>query len=399
MKKFNFTIVATLLLTLVTITAQSQKYGDTTFGKGMINHVAKDSTWSIKFAPRVQMLSSTNWHHNGNEFEKGNTSFLIRRARFKFDGYAFSPKLKYKIELGLSNRDLSGGSIYTKDTPRLILDAVVKWNFYKNFVLWAGQTKLPGNRERVISSANLQLVDRSLLNAIFTFDRDIGLQLRHHFNLTEKFVVREIFSVAQGEGRNVTYGNIGGHQYTGRLEFLPFGTFKSKGDYLGSSLQRESSVKLNIAVGLDHNNNAVKTRSNQGEYMITDVGFHETNINTVFIDAILKYKGFSFMAEYADRTADDPIAKDSDSTPTGFVVREGNGFNVMSGYLFPKNWEITGRYSHVDVVDKDLTNQYTLGFSKYFAGHKLKIQSDLSYLDLNVFGDNLMYRLQFEIHF
>ena len=134
MKKFNFTIVATLLLTLVTITAQSQKYGDTTFGKGMINHVAKDSTWSIKFAPRVQMLSSTNWHHNGNEFEKGNTSFLIRRARFKFDGYAFSPKLKYKIELGLSNRDLSGGSIYTKDTPRLILDAVVKWNFYKNFV-------------------------------------------------------------------------------------------------------------------------------------------------------------------------------------------------------------------------------------------------------------------------
>lgn len=386
---------------LVAVTANSQKNSDTKFGKGMINHVAQDSSWSVKFAPRVQMLSSTNWNYDGNDFGKGNTSFLIRRARFKFNGYAYTPKLKYKIELGLSNRDLAGGNnLYTKYTPRLILDAVVKWNFHKNFVLWAGQTKLPGNRERVISSANLQLVDRSLLNANFTIDRDIGLQLRHHFNLTDKFVVREIISVAQGEGRNVTYGNLGGHQFTGRLEFLPFGTFKSKGDYLGSSLERESSVKLNFAVGLDHNNNAVKTRSNQGEYMVTDNGFHETDINTVFIDAILKYKGFSFMAEYADRTAEDPIVKNpNDDTEILWQVREGSGYNIQSGYLFPKNWELTGRYSHVDVVDKDLTNQYTLGFSKYFAGHKLKIQSDLSYLDLDFLGDNLMYRLQFEIHF
>ena len=37
------------------------------------------------------------------------------------------------------------------------------WNFYENFELWAGQTKLPGNIERVISSGNLQQVDRSLI--------------------------------------------------------------------------------------------------------------------------------------------------------------------------------------------------------------------------------------------
>ncbi|OIQ40297.1 MAG: porin [Bacteroidetes bacterium MedPE-SWsnd-G1] len=395
-KHYTVVVIAALL---AVASVQSQKLTDTKFGKGMVNHVAKDSSWSVKFAPRIQMLSSTNWDYEDGNFGKANTSFLIRRARLKFDGFAFSPKFKYKIELGLSNRDISGGSIYTRDTPRIILDAVIKWNFHENFVLWAGQTKLPGNRERVISSANLQLVDRSLLNANFNIDRDIGLQLRHHFNLTDKFVVREIVSIAQGEGRNITYGNLGGHQFTGRLEFLPFGTFKSKGDYLGSSLQRESSVKLNFAIGFDHNNNAVKTRSNQGEFMITDDGFYETDINTVFIDAILKYKGFSFMAEYAKRTADDPIAKNSDNTPTGFVVREGTGLNIQSGYLFPKNWELTGRLSHVDVVDKDLTNQYTLGFSKYFAGHKLKIQSDLSYLNLDLLGDNLMYRLQLEVHF
>src|SRR5690606_20106056 len=107
-------------------------------------------------------------------------SFLIRRARLKFDGFAYSPKLRYKIELGLSNQDIAGASEFTGDAPRIIYDAVIMWRFYQNFELWAGQTKLPGNRERVISSANLQLIDRSLLNSTFNIDRDIGFQLRHN---------------------------------------------------------------------------------------------------------------------------------------------------------------------------------------------------------------------------
>ncbi|PQB08415.1 hypothetical protein BST83_15750 [Polaribacter filamentus] len=104
---------------------------------------------------------------------------LIRKFRLKFDGFALSPKLNYKEELGLSNRDQSGGSIFTSSSPIYILDAVLKWNFSGNFVLWFVQTKLPGNKERVISSANLQQVDRSLLNSGFTIDRDIAVQLIH----------------------------------------------------------------------------------------------------------------------------------------------------------------------------------------------------------------------------
>jgi len=36
---------------------------------------------------------------------------------------------------------------------------------------------------------------------------------------------------------------------------------------------------------------------------------------------------------------------------------------------------------------------------KYLAGHKLKIQSDISYLDAENNLDEMMYRLQFELHF
>ena len=324
--KLTFTVLS--VLTFMTVNAQSIE--SSTFGKGIFNIVGKDSTWSMKIAARMQFLATSTWP----EGQKNESEFLVRRARLKFDGFAYSPKLEYKLELGLSNNDISGSSEFTSNAPRYILDAVVKWNFHENFELWFGQTKLPGNRERVISSGNMQLVDRSLLNRRFNIDRDLGLQLHHQFRLSEKFIAREIIAISQGEGRNITTGNLGGHQYTARLELLPFGNFESDGDYSGSDLKRETTPKLAIAATYDFNHNAVKTRSNQGSYMANDIGFYETNISTVFVDAMFKYQGFSFMAEYADRTADDPFAKNSDGTLTGDVVQVGNALNLQAGYLF-----------------------------------------------------------------
>jgi hypothetical protein len=400
MKLKNILIVC-LAFTLFNVTAQETNAPK--FGKGLFNLVGKDSTFTMKIGARMQFLSTNNWTIEDGSLNNPETNFSVRRARLKFNGFAFSPKLKYKIEIGLSNRDLSGASEFTSNAPRYILDAVVKWNFHENFELWFGQTKLPGNRERVISSGNLQQVDRSLLNSRFNIDRDLGIQLRHSFNLSEKFVVKEAFSIAQGEGRNITTGNIGGHQFTGRVEFLPFGNFTSKGDYSGSDLKREKNAKLAIGVTYDHNNNAVKNRSNQGSYMVTNTGFYETNINTVFIDAMFKYQGFSLMAEYADRDAGDPFAKNLDGTLTGDEVQVGNGLNLQAGYLLTNDWEVSGRYTNIEldtnITGNKLENQYTLGVSKYIVGHKLKIQSDVSYLSKGESNNGLIYRLQFDIHF
>jgi hypothetical protein len=386
----------------VFLNTNAQKPNAPKFGKGLFNLIGQDSTWSMKVGLRFQSLATSSWDAS-NGLSNPAASFLIRRSRLKFDGFAYSPKLKYKVELGLSNRDQSGASQYTSNAPRYILDAVLKWNFSGNFVLWAGQTKLPGNRERVISSANLQQVDRSLLNSRFTIDRDMGFQLRHHFNLTNTFLVKEIFSIAQGEGRNITTGNIGGHQYTTRIELLPFGNFTSKGDYKGSDLKFEQNPKLALGFAYDFNNNASKTRSNQGSYMLNDTGFYSTNISTLFIDAMYKYKGFSFMAEYANRDAKDPLAKNSDGSLTGDEVQIGNGLNLQTGYLLSKTVEVSARYTNIS-LDKNITgksaeNQYTLGLSKYIAGHKLKVQTDLSYTDIGFKTNQLLYRLQVDIHF
>ncbi len=393
--KLPLAFIAIFTFTLI----QAQETPAPKFGKGLFNLVGQDSTWTMKIGARMQFLAISDWEEN----ESNESNFLVRRARLKFDGFAFTPKLKYKLELGLSNRDISGASPFTSNAPRYILDAVIKWNFYENFELWFGQTKLPGNRERIVSSANLQQVDRSLLNSRFNIDRDLGVQLRHHFNLTDSFVVKEFLSMAQGEGRNITTGNLGGHQYTGRIELLPMGNFASKGDYKGADLKREASPKLALGVSYDHNANAVKNRSNQGSYMENDEGFYETNINTLFVDAMLKYKGFSLMAEYADRDAKDPFAKNSDNTLTGDVVQVGKGLNIQSGILFKNDWELSGRYTNIE-LDKNITGknqeqQYTLGVSKYIVGHSLKVQTDLSYLNVDTSNSHMMWRLQFDIHF
>ncbi len=398
----KFKLSLTVLLMSFSLFTVAQETNAPKFGKGLFNLVGQDSTWTMKVATRMQFLAIANFQDG----ESTESNFLVRRARLKFNGFAFSPKLKYKLELGLSNRDISipsENADLVSNAPRYILDAFIKYNFAKNLELWFGQTKLPGNRERVISSGNLQQVDRSLLNSRFNIDRDLGMQLRHKWNVSDNFVVKEILSVAQGEGRNITKGNLGGHQYTGRIEFLPLGNFTSKGDYSGSDQKREEKPKLAIGVTYDHNNNAVKNRSNQGSYMETDYGFYETNINTLFIDFMFKHNGFSLMGEYADREADDPFAKNSDGTLTGDEVQVGKGLNFQAGYLFDCNWEVSGRYTNIEldknITGKDAENQYTFGVSRYIVGHKLKVQSDISLLQVDNANDNWMYRLQFDIHF
>lgn len=398
--KINYIFLAAIFC--IAFNANSQEISDTTFGNGLINFVAKDSSFSVKFAPRIQFRANAAWSHDGNQYGKPEEDVLIRRARLKFEGFAVSPKLKYKIELGLSNRDIAGASEFNSNSPRYILDAVIMWNFYENFELWAGQTKLPGNIERVVSSANLQLIDRSILNSRFNIDRDVGIQLRHQIDLGENFVIREKFAISQGEGRNVTTENIGGLQYTGRVELLPFGLFKSKGDYSQGDLKREPKPKLMIGATYDLNNDAARTRSNSGSYMEITDGFYQTNIATIFVDGMFKYKGFAFMGEYANREADAPIAIERDGTATGDIVLEGDAFNFQASYLLKCNYEFTGRYSSINyykVTNVSDVDQYTFGISKYVVGHKLKVQTDFTYSELSSEKDFLMWRLGFDLHF
>jgi hypothetical protein len=379
MKKF-----IVLLFIASVYSASSQDITNNRFGKGLINVFAKDSSWSSKVAFRYQTRYEGNYDLVDSDYTG---RAFVRRARIKGNGFAFSPKITYKFEYDVANG--------------YVLDAVVKWNFTGNWTVWFGQTKLPGNIERVFSSQKLQLVDRSLLNSKFTLDRDAGAQLRHHFKLGNTFLVREIFAVSQGEGLNDKSKSTG-NGYTGRIELLPFGNFTKKGDYFAADLKREKTPKLMLSATYDFNQNAMLSRGQKGNYLVGDL----ENLQTLFIDAHFKYQGFSFFGEYVDRKTSDgsPLLENSfvDGESIDECYYTGESINLQLGYLMKNNWEIAGRYTNVnanDLYDNNDLIQYTIGFSKYVVGHNLKVQTDFSYTTEQGQNDKLLFRLQTEFNF
>tara|TARA_Y100001968_G_scaffold175935_1_gene161259 strand:- start:2302 stop:3531 length:1230 start_codon:yes stop_codon:yes gene_type:complete len=373
----------------------SQDITNNPFGKGIINVISKDSSWSSKVAFRFQTRFDGTYDFADSSYTD---RAYVRRARIKGHGYAFSPRLKYKFEYDVHNG--------------FVLDAVIKWNFAGNWTVWFGQTKLPGNIERVFSSQKLQLVDRSLLNSKFTLDRDAGGQLRHHFTIGKNFLVREIFAFSQGEGLNRKTQSYG-HGYTGRIELLPFGKFTKKGDYFASDLKREKKPKLMLSFTYDYNQDAERLRGQMGDYLSDVLENSELllpsslrDLESIFIDAHFKLRGFSFFGEYANkRTADgSPLVSitDEDGNVVNQYYYTGSAINLQMGYLMKNNWEIAGRFTQVtpeSITLRNNINQYTLGFSRYVVGHNLKVQGDVSLTQEATKDNVVLFRLQTEFNF
>ena len=183
---------------LISINAFLQNISKDTFGEGL-TIAAEDSSFNLKFGFRFQTLYEGIKNLKIEEFSE---NLLIWRSRLKFERFVFEPSIKYKVELAISNRDhRSGHLLESGNTANVVLDAVLKWGFAKNWSVWFGQTKLPGNRERLISSQKLQFVDRSLVNSRFTLDRGKGIQFHHKSG--NRFVFRQALSISIGEGRNI----------------------------------------------------------------------------------------------------------------------------------------------------------------------------------------------------
>lgn len=378
---------------LCPISLLAQSVNTTKAGKGL-QFIAADSSFSIKLNGRIQSLYSGTYNVNEKNYDD---NMQIRRARLKLEGFAVSPKIQYKLELGLSNADIGNVMPQTNNTANVVLDALVKYNFAKGFDVIFGQTKLPGNRDRVISSQKMQFVDRSLLNSRYNIDRDMGVQLAHESELGGT-VLRQIASISMGEGRNITTGNVGGYDYTGRVEFLPFGEFAGDGDYFGADLKREKTPKLSLGLTYDFNDRASRQGGQLGSFFN-----QQRDLKTLFADAMFKFNGLSVMAEYADkRTNGSPVVEVDLAGDVSKAFYTGKGYNLQAGYLLSNNFELAGRYTLINpekVTQRGNQTQYTLGLSRYISEHTLKFQTDISLLQETGESDELMYRFQVEIGF
>ena len=352
------------------------------FGKG-IGITSPDSLYQLNIRFRMQNRVA----YLKNEDEEGAYEGQIRRLRLRLDGYVGNPKFLYAIQLSFAPGDV--GEFQEGENINIIRDAVVFYRPNKNWNISFGQTKLPGNRQRLNSSGALQLTDRSINNARFTIDRDFGFQIHNLNEFKDKFSYNFKTAISTGEGRNVTGNADSGIALTGKVEILPMGAFARDGAYFEGDIMREKTPKLLLSAAFQQNNRARKTQGQLGNDL-----FEERTMKSVMLDAILKYNGWAAMSSYMSRsTSKNAITfNPNDPTQSNFVY-VGSGFDYQLSYNFPSNYEVIGRFS-TQKVGKDIkflapdSKQFTLGLTKYIWEHNFKLQTELTFDTLNMSNGN-----------
>lgn len=334
-----------------------------------LKYTTTDSAFSVKF--NLRLMSDLTFETD--EKLKGN----LNELRFKMSGHAFSPKIEYAIQLSLAPDDFKTSETH-KNLP-ILRDAYLAYSPTENWKIILGQTKLPGNRQYMNSSGELQLTSRSINSSAFNINRDIGLQL-HYLNEKEnRFSYHLKTAISLGEGINRIEFHPSGLAYTGRLELLPLGKFSKKGAFSEGDLARENTPKIMIGAAYSFNSNAFREKGESGKDLYETLDLH-----SFFADFLLKYRGFSFMTSYLNRKSNEAITYHPVETGKTRYALLGQGLDIQTSYLFDKNYELAGRFSQLwpDSKIRSLEPnraQYTIGLTKYILKHQFKIQAETTY--------------------
>lgn len=339
-------------------------------------------------------------------------SFENRRLRMKIGGHGYRPWLKYYFEVDLQpSRDTDDSS--SNASARVIdwrID-VAKW---KKIALRVGQWKIDHNRERVDSSGRQQFVERSIVNRIFTIDRQVGVQLKGHLFDGTHADMRYYAGVYTGEGRGVLNDD-SNLMYAGRLQW----------NFLGRDLAwRQTDVERtelptgNLAIGAAHHTGRCTRWSSSGCGNLD--GFADTGdddddarrgqfeITQAVQEFAFKWQGFSVQQEFHWKRVTDRVNV-TESDLYGLYAQTGYFFHELCEVV-PEPLEVAFRYAWVREPNEEMIGinnnrqEFTGGLNWFFAGHNNKLTFDYSYLTL---ADNYLradvgdhrFRLQWDVSF
>jgi len=369
-------------------------------GKGL-SFESKNKRFALQIRLRAQLLYTLVHDDAEDDVEHG---LQLRRARVVFGGNFFGEHNKFKTELALSPRDMGFKDGTAHQTP--ILDWYFEFDHLQSLTLRVGQYKVPYSRQRVVSSGDLQLVDRSLANGEFNLDRDVGFDFR-----SKDFMgwgkLRYYAGVYLGENRDPFETDNFELFYLGRIELLPLGMFE---DYAEADFERSLKPKLSVGAAYAFVDGAKKNRGILGSTP-TDGG--TTDYHNVTADVVLKAAGFSFTGEFFYRAGRRNFGNATVTDDAGVDVaapleasRTGLGWFAQAGFLIPRlPLELAARYGQVrklgDSSTAPVEDELGGGLSYYIARHQFKLQLDYFRLwedqDLKL-GSNVV-RLQLQAGF
>ena len=359
-------------------------------GKGFEFHFDKDKyMFYIDFRGQFRAaFPHANFPTNEGDLSDDDIYLGISRARIKFGGYIGRPEFNFYLE-----QDLRGGNL---------LDFRAQIEKFSYLKFRVGQWKARYSRERIISSGKQTGLERSIVNRVFTIDRQQGVSLYGNIDGGGAANFNYWAEVLTGNGRGATFSDDDDLMYMLRLQWNPNG--KELG-FSGSDLKFHKKFISSIAVAGVTNTSAYTRFSTSGGgqlYGYEDGVAGQYKVDQFLFETAFKYKGLSWQQELHYKNIDDTVNLDE-------TLLVGNYFQV--GYFFhylfekfPKPLEVFARQAFYD-PDTEISGnnnlEYTFGVNWFFKGHKNKLTLDYSYLDYNQFDveDNTehMVRIQWDV--
>ncbi len=314
--------------------------------------------------------------------------FKVNRARFKVGGNVFQPSLKYYMEYELAAAALLDF--------RFMLEALPALRFK------AGQWKAHYNRERVISSGNQQMMERSIITRPFTIDRQQGASLYGRLKGSGVADFNYWASVFTGMGRGA------GANDDAQMMWMLRGQWNFLGrqvSFSGSDLEHRLEPRGLLALAAVTNQSPFTRFSTEGGGQLD--GFEpgepgQYRVNQWMQETAFKYRGFAWQQEFHWKRV-----KDNTNLTTTTLI----GTYLQAGYFFhyvwpviPKPLELAVRYAYydpnVDTPD-DPHREYSLTVNWFFSRHLNKLSSDVTYFTFEEPGsgerEGWRFRLQWDI--
>ena len=394
----------------INLNAQDAAFNTYNFGEGL-EFVSEDEHF-FKLGGYIQPFVESRFIFNDTLGENYNDNrFRLRRLRVRLSGNSLSYNLNYRVQF-----DLSGVSETGEESSNLLLDAFLTYSFNKRTKLTIGQRSLRSdNRELPMSSASLQLVERSRLTSSFAAIRDFGLFLQRDFRFKNGSYLRNYFEITSGDGMNNFQKDHGGLKYGGRIDYVPFGLFTNMGQFRQADIMRERSVKLVVGVNYSYNQGMSSRRGRGGgQILYLDSLGNESlpDFIKMGVDFMLKAQGFSVLGEYQktssivpdditqrvrnNGTVSSSFLVDGQENVTNYVngrIMLGSAYNIQMGYLLKSLYSFDLRYTHIESDEFSFLNNgtfynrpnyYSFGISKYFArNYGFKIQASITYVDVS----------------
>ncbi len=317
---------------------------------------SEDGTFLLKLLGQLQVRYVFSTSDNAydiaasEDLDDDRGGFEVTRVRFGFTGHVIDPSWQYMIWTG---HNFNGGS--------LLLDAWVRKTFDGGLSIQAGQFKVPFLHEWLVSETRQQFVERSLVHGYYSGSYTQGVTFDYRGDTLHGLV--SLNDGLGGTNRQWHMEDVEAVAVTARGEVLLAGDWSQYADF---QAWRDKDTLLVVGAAGHVQSGEYGT---SGSTLTTG---DEALIVQWTADVQLEHAGIGLYAAVVGRHL-----SDADNVPD----LEQYAFVIQGSYFITDQWEAMARYEwgDLDLAGIDDLSIFTVGFTRYFAGHQVKLTTDVGY--------------------